>query len=53
MATPDLVRWQIEPLDRDRRSLEDRLALLAPAAYRRLSAAVFRLPAGLVAREEV
>src|SRR4051794_10164023 len=46
MATAELVRWQIEPLDRDRRSVEDRLALLSPAAYRRLSAAVFRLPIG-------
>ncbi len=46
MATPEPVRWRIETLDRDRRTLDDRLALLVPGVYRRLSVRVLRLPAG-------
>jgi ketosteroid isomerase-like protein len=46
MATPEAVRWRIETLDRDRRTLDDQLALLVPGVYRRLSVRVLRLPAG-------
>jgi SnoaL-like domain len=46
MGTPEFLRWPIAPLHRDRRALDERLALLAPEANRRLSAAVLRLRLG-------
>src|SRR5215211_3062102 len=39
-----LVRTRMHPVHREHRSLEDKLALLAPRLFRRLNAAVLRLP---------
>jgi ketosteroid isomerase-like protein len=42
----EIIRWQIEPLDRGRRGLDERIALALPGLSRRLRAAAARLPAG-------
>jgi ketosteroid isomerase-like protein len=42
----DLVRWRIEPLERRRRGVDERIAVAAPWLSRRMRAATRRLPAG-------
>ena len=42
----EIVRWKIEPLERDRRSLDERLALRAPRLTQRAIRAVMGRPAG-------
>jgi ketosteroid isomerase-like protein len=42
----DLVRWEIEPLERRRPGVDDRVAIALPWLSRRLRAFVFRRPAG-------
>jgi hypothetical protein len=41
-----VVRWKIEPLDRSRRGLDERIALAAPWLSRRLSMLATRQPLG-------
>jgi hypothetical protein len=42
----NLVRWQIEPLERRRRGVDERIAVALPGLSRRMRAAATRLPAG-------
>ncbi len=42
----DLVRWKVDPLERRRRGLDDRIAVAFPGLSRRLRARTARLPAG-------
>jgi ketosteroid isomerase-like protein len=42
----EIVRWTVEPLQRDRRGTDERLALAAPWLRRRLTALLERAPAG-------
>ncbi len=46
MEERDLVRWRIEPLERRRRGVDERIAVAAPWFSRRMRAATGRLPAG-------
>jgi ketosteroid isomerase-like protein len=41
-----IVRWLIEPLERERRGVDERIALAAPWLRRRLSQRIERAPAG-------
>jgi ketosteroid isomerase-like protein len=43
---PELVRWQIEPLERRHRGVDERIMLALPWLARRMRAAAARLPAG-------
>jgi hypothetical protein len=42
----ELVRWEIDPLERRRRGVDDRIAVALPGLSRRLRARTARLPAG-------
>jgi ketosteroid isomerase-like protein len=42
----DLVRWPIEPLERGRRGIDERISLAAPWLRHRITAAIERAPAG-------
>jgi hypothetical protein len=44
------VRWQIEPLERHDRGLDERIAIALPWLARRIRAAASRLPAGSTMR---
>jgi ketosteroid isomerase-like protein len=46
----ELVRWQIEPLERRRRGVDERIAIALPWLARRLRAASTRLPPGSTMR---
>jgi SnoaL-like domain len=52
VTAPHVVRWPIKPLDREL-TPEDRLPVLDPPAYRELSSATFRLPAGSPVRKDL
>ncbi|HEX6712509.1 MAG TPA: nuclear transport factor 2 family protein [Thermoleophilaceae bacterium] len=47
------VRWEVQPLERARRGLDERLRLAAPSLARRFFAAVTRLPKGSSPRRAV
>ena len=42
----ELVRWEVQPLERSRRGIDEWIALAAPWLTRRLTALVLRQPAG-------
>jgi hypothetical protein len=46
MGVPEIVRWAVEPLERSRRGLDERLVILAPWLRRRLFVRAMREPAG-------
>jgi SnoaL-like domain len=41
-----IVRWEVQPLERPRRGIDERIAVAAPWLTRRLTALVLRQPAG-------
>lgn len=50
MEESKLVRWEIEPLERNHRGLDERIAIALPSLARRMRAAATRLPAGSAIR---
>lgn len=46
MSEIRIVRWEVEPLERSRRGLDERLALLAPGLRRRMARRAMDQPAG-------
>lgn len=49
----EIVRWQVEPLRRDRRGLDERLLMRAPGIARSATRRLARLPAGSRLRRAV
>jgi ketosteroid isomerase-like protein len=46
----EIERWTVEPLERRRRGLDERLSMFAPALTRRLGRRLEKMPAGAPAR---
>jgi ketosteroid isomerase-like protein len=53
VAEARIVCWEIEPLERPRRGLDERVALAAPGLTRRLLLRVMREPAGSARRRKL
>jgi SnoaL-like domain len=53
MSEVEIVRWEVEPLDRSRRGVDERLALLAPGLRRRVTRRAMNEPAGSTFRRKL
>src|SRR5688572_33207525 len=53
MTDVEIVRWPVEPLERSRRGLDERLALLAPKLRQRLARRAMDEPAGSELRRKL
>jgi hypothetical protein len=53
MSEVEIVRWVVEPLERSRRGVDERLALLAPGLRRRVMRRAMNEPAGSTFRRKL